>query len=344
MKNQKLKFILVILTAILIFYLLLNGLQNQRQVCVESPNKIVMNTIAKITAIGPDKKTTQLSINAAFKEIYRLEKLMNRYDANSQLSQVNRLAGKESVKIDKDLFALLQQSIYYSELTDGAFDITVGPLVDLWKKCAEANSMPTESQLAEVKKTIGCDKLILDANDFSVRFTTKGVSLDLGAIAKGFAADKAIEEMKKHGAIGGLVALGGQIGGFGTTEKNAKWLIGIRNPEKSQNNQIIARLALSDTAVSTSGNYERFYKIGEHRFSHIFNPATEKTADQLASVTIICPNGTQSDVLSTAVSVLGKQKGLELIEQTDDTEAILISADNKKMLIKSSGVEKFIAK
>ncbi len=344
MKNQKLKFILVILTAILIFYLLINGLQNQRQVCVESPNKIVMNTIAKITAIGPGKKTAQLSIDAAFKEIYRLEKLMNRYDPNSQISRANLLAADEPIKIDKDLFALLQQSIYYSELTDGAFDITVGPLVDLWKKCAEADSMPTEMQLSEVKKTIGCDKLILDANDFSIRFKTKGVSLDLGAIAKGFAADKTLEEMKKHGATGGLVDIGGQIGCFGTTEKGGKWLIGIRNPEKSKNNPIVARLVLSDTAVSTSGNYERFYKIGEHRFSHIFNPATEKTVAQLVSVTIICPNGTQSDALSTAVSVLGKQKGLGLIEKINDTEAILISADNKNALIKSSGAEKFIAK
>jgi thiamine biosynthesis lipoprotein len=344
MKSQKIKILLAMSAAVFILYLLTKQIQNQRLISVESPNKLVMNTIAKITAIGPDKKTAQSSIDAAFKEIYRLEKLMNRYDPNSQLSQVNKQASKEPVKIDKDLFALLQKAVYYSELTDGAFDITVGPLVDLWKKCAEANSMPTDAQLAEVKKTIGCDKFILDANNFSVRFKTEGVSLDLGAIAKGFAADKALEEMKRHGAAGGLVDLGGQIGCFGTTEKNAKWLIGIRNPEKSRNEQIIARLALSDAAVSTSGNYERFYKIGEHQFSHIFNPATEKTAIQLASATIICPNGTQSDALSTAVSVLGKQKGLELIEKTEDTEAILILAENKNALIKSSGAEKFIAK
>jgi thiamine biosynthesis lipoprotein len=344
MKRQKIKFVLVVLAAVLILYLLINRLQSQRLVSVESPNRIVMNTIAKVTAVAADKKTAQSSIDAAFKEIYRLEKLMNRYDPNSQLSRVNQLAAKEPVKIDKNLFDIIERSIYYSKITDGAFDITVGPLVDLWKKCAEANSMPTEKQLAEVKKRIGCDKLVLDTNDFSVRFTTEGISLDLGAIAKGFAADKAVEEMKKCGAVGGLVDIGGQIGCFGTTEKNGKWIVGIRNPVKSENNQIAAKLALSDMAVSTSGNYERFYKIGGRRFSHIFNPTTEKSVDLLVSVTIITANGTQADALSTAVSVMGAQKGLELIEKIDSTEAILIGADNKNTLIKSSGIEKFIMK
>ncbi|MBU2457612.1 MAG: FAD:protein FMN transferase [Planctomycetes bacterium] len=352
MKNQKIKFVLAVLTAILIFYLLLKQLENRRSARIESPNKIVMNTIAEIIAIGPDKKTAQLSVDAAFKKIYSLEKLMNRYDANSQLWQVNKLAAEEPVKIDKDLFDILQQSVYYSKITNGAFDITVGPLVDLWRKCAEANSVPTNQQFGQVKKIIGYDKLILDSNNFSVRFTTAGVSLDLGAIAKGFAADKAIEEMKKCGATGGLVDIGGQIGCFGLTEKSGKWLIGIRNPAKSESNQIIVKsalgcltaLALSDMAVSTSGNYERFYKIGDHQFSHIFNPATEKNADQLASVTIISSDGSCADALSTAVSVLGAQKGLELVEKIDDTEAILIPANNKNALIKSNGAEKFVAK
>ena len=159
MKNQKFIFALAAPAVIFIFYLLVNRLENKKPVRVESPNKIVMNTIAKIIAVAPDEKTARLSIDSAFEKIYRLEKLMNRYDPNSQLSQVNLLAAKEPVKVDKDLFDVLQQSVYYSKLSDGAFDITVGPLVDLWRKCAEANSMPTDKQLAEVKKTIGYDKL-----------------------------------------------------------------------------------------------------------------------------------------------------------------------------------------
>jgi FAD:protein FMN transferase len=342
MKNQKFKFVLTVLAAIFIVSLLINRLAYNKTIRAESPNKIVMNTVAKIVAIAPDEKVAQLSIDSAFKEIYRLEKLMNRYDPNSQLSKVNKLAAKEPVVIDEDLFDILQQSIRYSKLTDGAFDITVGPLVDLWKKCAEANSMPTDKQLDQVKKIIGYDKLILDANNFTVRFTTQGVSLDLGAIAKGFAADKATEEMKKRGASGGMVSIGGQIGCFGPTEQKDKWIIGIQNPAKLEESRIIAKLMLSDIAVSTSGNYERFYKIGGKRFSHIFNPATEKSTDELASVTIIAANGSLSDALATAVSVLGTKRGLELIEKIQGVEAILIGADNKNVLIKSRGAEKFI--
>ena len=342
MKDRKFNFALAAVVIIFISYLLVSRFENKKPACVESANKVVMNTIAKITAVAPDRKTAQLSIDSAFEEICRLEKLMNRYDPNSQLSQVNRLAAKEPVKIDRELFDILRQSVQFSKKTDGAFDITVGPLVDLWRKCAEANSVPTEKQLAKVKKRIGYDKLILDANDFSVRFTARGVSLDLGAIAKGFAADKAVEEMKKAGAIGGLVDLGGQVGCFGTTEKQGKWLVGIQNPAKLQNSRIIAKLVLGDSAVATSGDYERFYKIGAHRFSHIFNPVTEKSADELTSVTIIAKDGTAADALATAVSVLGVQKGLKLIEEIPDTEAVIIKSGSNE-LIKTSGAGQYLA-
>jgi FAD:protein FMN transferase len=341
MKNQKFIFALTALIIVFISYLLVNRLNDKRLVAVESPNKIVMNTIAKIIAVAPDEKTARLSIDSAFEKIYRIEKLMNRYDPNSQLSQVNRLAAKEPVKVDRELFDILRQSVYCSRLSDGAFDITVGPLVDLWRKCAEANSMPIDEQLAEVKKIIGCDKLLLDANDFSVRFAAEGMKLDLGGIAKGFAVDLAITQMKKAGTIGGLIDLGGQIGCFGTTEKKGKWIVGVRNPAKSEDNKIIARLALSDAAVSTSGNYERFYKIGDKHFSHIFNPATQKSADELKSVTIIASNGAQADALSTAVSVMGAQKGLKLIEEIPDTEAVIIKSGSNE-LIKTSGAGQYL--
>ena len=341
MKNREIIFALAIPAIIFITYLLVSRSNEKGLVVVESPNKIVMNTIARVVAVAPDEKTARQGIDAAFEKIYRVEKLMNRYDPNSQLSQVNKLAAKEPVKVDRELFDVLQQSVYYSRLSDGAFDITIGPLVDLWRKCAEANSMPTKQQLAEVKKIIGCDKLLLDANDFSVKFAAEGIKLDLGGIAKGFAADIAAAEMKKAGAIGGLIDLGGQIGCFGTTEKKSKWIIGVRNPAKSEDNKIIARLALSDAAVSTSGNYERFYKIGDKYFSHIFNPATEKSADQLSSVTIIALSGTEADALSTAVSVMGAEKGLELIEKTENTEAVIIKAGSQD-LIKSSGAQQYL--
>jgi thiamine biosynthesis lipoprotein len=342
MKNQKFKILPISLIAICIIYLLITRLQTPRLVSVESPNRLVMNTIAKIIAVAPDEKTAQASINAAFDEVYRLEKLMNRFDPNSQLSLISRTAAKEPVKVDKALFEILQKSLYYSKLTNGAFDITVGPLVDMWRKCAEANSMPSPQQLADLKKIIGYEKIILDANDCSVKLAVEGMRLDLGGIAKGFAADKAIAIMKSYNATGGLVDLGGQIGCFGSTQTGGKWIIGIRNPSKDAENKILMKLELSDMAVSTSGNYERFYKIAGKKFSHIFNLQTEQSTELISSDTIICPNGTQSDALSTAVNVLGAVKGLELIETLENTEAVIIPIEDKSKMIKSKNADMFI--
>ncbi|HAL45616.1 MAG TPA: hypothetical protein DCP47_06860 [Phycisphaerales bacterium] len=343
MKNQKFKILAISLIAISIVYQLFIRMQQPpRPVSIESPNRLVMNTVARIIAVGPDEKTARAMINAAFAEVHLLEILMNRFDPNSQLSLVNRTAAKEAVKVHPALFEILQKSIYYSKLTDGAFDITVGPLVDMWRKCAEANSMPSEQQLEDVKKIIGYEKIILDSNNFTVRLAVEGMRLDLGGIAKGFAADKAIAVMKSCGATGGLVDLGGQIGCFGTTQTGGKWIIGIRNPSKGATNGIIVKLELSDMAASTSGNYERFYKIAGKKFSHIFNPQLETSAELISSDTIICPNGTQSDALSTAVNVMGITKGLELIEKLGDTEAVIVPIEDKSNMIKSKGAEKYI--
>jgi len=341
-KTQQKILWIVLPAAIVILFLLILRADKKTLVRANSANVIAMNTIAKVIAVAPDELTAQKAVDAAVKEVKRLESLMNRYDPNSQLSLVNRQANKEPIRVNKDLFEVFQQSVYYSELTGGAFDITVAPLIDLWRNCAKINSLPTDEQLADVKEKIGYEKILLDANDFSVRFAAEGIRLDLGAIAKGFATDKAVAEMKKCGAVGGLVDLGGQIGSFGTTEKGCKWIVGIQNPANLEDSRLIAKLALGDSAVSTSGDYRRFYKIGDKQFSHIFNPATEKSADTLSSVTIIAENGTAADALATAVSVMGAERGLELIEKIENTEAIIIKADDKKML-KTSGAEKYLA-
>jgi thiamine biosynthesis lipoprotein len=167
------------------------------------------------------------------------------------------------------------------------------------------------------------------------------MKLDLGAIAKGYAADKAVAIMKKCGATGGLVNLGGQIGSFGTTEKKGKWMIGVQDPANSKAERIIATFALGDSAISTSGNYHRFYTIAGKRYSHIFNPVSETSAGVLSSVTILAQTGSAADALSTSVSVMGAQKGLELVKSLENTEAIIIIAQSGEM-IKTDGIKKFL--
>lgn len=334
--------IVLILVAIAIVFIH----QTRQQIIyrIDSPNKIVMNTVAKITAVTYGKEKAQKSIDAAFEKIFEIDRLANRYDPNSQLSKVNRLAGREKVKVDKELFDILQKSINYYRASDGAFDVTVGPLVDLWRTCAEANSIPSDKQITDAKKLVGSDKLLLDSNDFSVRFAVEGMSLDLGGIAKGFAVDLAKDQMLKAGASGGFIAIGGEIGCFGNTEDNENWTVGIQNPFAADNGENpILKLALSNVNISTSGNYRRFETIGGKHFSHILDPKTGTSAEELVSVTIITSDGSQADAYATAISVMGVDKGLKLlIEKTKETEAILIKP-NREVYI-SKGAAQYLVK
>jgi len=332
----------IALVIVTLFFVLMHQIRNERIVRVESPGKIVMNTVARITVLANGKEKAQKCIDAGFEKIVEVEKLMNRFDPDSQISKVNMLAAKDPVRVDKELFDILLKSIEYYKLTDGIFDITVTPLVDLWKKCAEANSLPTDKQLAKVKKIIGCDKLLLDANDFSVRFAVEGMKLDLGGIAKGFAVDLAKNAMLEAGARGGLIAIGGEICCFGTNQESRFWTIGIQNPFSAQEENFIAKLGVTGKNISTSGNYRRFYEIQGKHYSHIINPKTGKSVAELAGVTVISQDGPQADVFATAISVRGVEKGLELIEKTLNTEAILIKP-NKDILM-SSGASQYLIK
>jgi len=326
-------------------------LRNDRLVAVDSGHRTVMGTFARVVAVASDEQTAQRSIEAAFKQLHRLDRLMSSYKSDSELTRINRTAGEKPVKISPETFSLLEESGRYWQMTDGAFDITVGPIIDLWHRCADANTLPTKQQITRAKKAAGFEKLILDANAQTVRFTVPGMKIKLGGIAKGYAVDKALEAMKKAGAAGGMVDAGGDIACFGKTANGSKsWIIGLQNPAGARaditDRSLVLSLELNEkqnaNAVATSGNYQRFSRIGPKRYSHIINPKTARTADALTSVTIIAPDATSADALATAVSVTGPEKGIKLIESIPDTEAILIGAENPSKLITSCGAEKLI--
>ena len=318
-----------------------------RLVSTESGSRQVMGTFARMVVVSKDTSKARTAIKAAFEKIASVEKLMSRYDKTSQLSIVNSEAFDKPIKVDDVLFELLQRSVYYSRISGGAFDITVGPLIILWKKCAEANSPPNKEQMQEVNERIGYEKLILDPENKTVQFANDGMMLDLGAIAKGCAIDRAIETIKKAGVNGAMVDIGGDIACFGKAPGTNGWVIGLQDPavdyiRRVAMNKILLKLKLSDMAIATSGDYQRYVTIAGKRYSHIINPATSTSADETASVTIIAQNATDADAMATTVSVLGVQKGLELIEKTPGIEAIIIPAEKKSKLIKSSGVDKYI--
>ncbi len=312
-------------------------------VSVDSGEQMVMGTFARIVAVAPHRNIAQKAIEDAFGQLRRIEQLASVYIEDSQISKVNSLASKEPVNLSDSTFQILQAAVEYGRLTDGAFDITVGPLIDLWQKAAEANQPPDPAQLEEVRRRIGFDKIVLNPVSKTVRLSADGMKLDLGGIAKGYAIDKAVETLQAFGAVGAMVDLGGDIRCFGIPAGGKKyWLIGVQNPDLANKDRSRLILKLNDTAVATSGDYQRYVLIGSKKQSHIIDTKTGRGSKKFSSVTVIAPKAVDADALATAVSVLGAEKGLELIESLENTEAILISPAPDYEMTFTSGAEKYI--
>lgn len=317
------------------------------RVDVNSGVRVVMGTLAHVIAVATDSDTAKQCIEAAFTEIEKIDELMSDYRNDSEIGELNREGFKRAVKVSKSTFEVIQRSIEFSKLSGGAFDVTVGPLVDLWRAAQNANILPAYAELEEVCSRVGYDKLILDANETSVRFAADGMRVDLGGIAKGYALDKAIEAMQKAGATGAMVEIGGDVRCFGAPpRRQEKWLVGLQDPGVIKNSvsggDILLVLDLANAAVATSGDYRRFVVIRGKTYSHVLDARTGFSSRGLASVTVISPNSTDADALATVVSIIGAEKGIALIETIPDTEAILITSAPQQKLIQTTGAEKFI--
>ena len=321
-----------------------------------SGHRLVMGTFARIVAVAEDLSTAKGCIEAAFAEIQTVDELMSDYKSDSEISEVNCDGARRAVEVSESTYEVLQRSIEFSKLTGGAFDITVGPLVDLLRSAEKKEVVPSEEEIAEAKLKVGYQKLKLDVQNRTVKFIVDGMRLDLGGIAKGYAIDRAVEEMQKGGAIGGMVDIGGDIRCFGAPPQGKNhWLIGLQDPSVGPDIVIPAQagistgglllvLKLENAAIATSGSYRRFVLIGGKKYSHILDTRTGYGSDELASVTVISKSATDADALATAVSVMGAERGLALIETIPGTEAILISLGPEFERVESSGAEKYISR
>lgn len=310
-------------------------------VSVDGGFRLTMGTVARIVVTAKDETRANQAINAATDEIFQIERVMSDYDPNSQLSQVNREAFEHPVEVDADLFEVLTAAKLYSCMSDGAFDVTIGPVVQLWRKAKENNTAPSADALQKAKDAVGYENLILNAENRTVQFAKEGMFLDLGGIAKGYAIDKAIKILQFAGVKGAMVDIGGDLRCFGTpTDGKPHWLIGLQDPNNE--GKILLKLNMDDMAVATSGDYRRFVMIDDEKHSHIINPKTADSAQDLSSVTILSPTAMAADALATAVTVLGNDKGIELIESIQNTEAIIISNNKNNVLENTSGIDKHI--
>lgn len=268
------------------------------------------------------KPESKKIIEEAFKKIKEFENKMSIFNPESEISLVNK---NKKWKISDDTKQVILKAIEISKLTDGAFDITCKPLLDLYREAKKKNRPPSETEIKKVLKYVGWKKLKIDGN---ILILKKGMEIDLGGIAKGFIVDKIAEFLKKKGIKNGLINAGGDIYCFGLNPEGKYWKIGIRNPK--ERSKIIEVINLSGKGVATSGNYERYIKIKKEKFGHIVNPKTGKSTYNIPlSVTVIAPDCATADGLATGCFVLGVKKGLELLNRIKNVEGIIIDENMK---------------
>lgn len=321
--------------------------QDNETVQVDSGYHIIMGTFARIMVLAPSEIVAENCITAAFEKQQRVNELMSYHIADSELNRVNRDAFQGPVQVSAETFEVLEQAKRFSALSGGAFDVTIGPLDDLWQAAAESNILPTDAQIAAARSKVGYQKLILDPDARTVRFAVEGMKLDLGGIAKGYAIDLSAAALRQGGAVGGMVDIGGDVICFGRPPKGREtWVVGLQDPtvapDDLSTDKLLMTLKVTDAAVTTSGDYRRFVQIQGEKQSHIMDTQTGRGAAKLVSVTIIAPDATSADALATAVSVLGVEKGLALIEQLPDTEAILIPHAAEPEPLFTSGAKTYV--
>lgn len=290
---------------------------------------VLMDTIVTITIVSDSEKQSEKAIEKTFNELKRLEDKFNFYSDRSEISEINRKAGLKPVKVSGDMIELLKKAIHISELTGGAYDITVGPLTRLWD--FHKKEIPDEEEIKRALKLVNYKDIVIDEKNSTVFLKKKGMLIDPGGIAKGFSADRAVEILKAEGIKSALVAIAGDIRAYGLKKDGTPWVIGIRNPRAKDSDEIVATLPLNNSAISTSGDYERFFMKDNKRYHHIINPKTGYPAESRGGVSVIAEEGYLSDSLATAVFVLGPQKGMELLNGLG-LKGIFITEDGNRIV------------
>lgn len=290
----------------------------------------LLGTFVTITAYGSDRESVSRAVSAAFDEFRRIDASMSIHRADSEISRVNQAAGTVPTALSEDLFRVVAQAQEIAEQTDGAFDITVRPLVDLWGFIWKQYRLPTEAELKNVLPCVDYRLVALNHANRTIRFARRGVSLDLGGIAKGFAVDCAIANLRSLGVTNAMVKAGGDLRVIGLPPGQQHWEVQLEDPQKEGRRVTIP---LKDAALSTSGNYENYFVVQGQRFSHILDPRTGMPVQGVASCSLIAPTCLESDAWATACFVYGVRRSLarfgqrypmRFVERSKETESPLV--------------------
>jgi thiamine biosynthesis lipoprotein len=289
----------------------------------------LMGNRFEISTVDTDQARANTIIDLGIAEIQRIEKLLTTFHESSQTQQINQFAGIRAVDVDQEVYDLAARSIRISELTQGAFDLSYGSVdKSLWNFDTEMKSLPSPETAKAMIRLINYKNIVMDPDKRTVFLKEKGMRIGFGGIGKGYAAEMAKAVMIKNGALSGVVNASGDLTTWGKQPDGSEWTIGIADPDSKD--QPFSYMQISDMAVATSGNYEKFVMINGRKYSHTINPKTGLPVTGIKSVTIISPNAELSDALATPVTVLGVKVGLDLINQMKQIACIIID-DNSKI-------------
>ncbi|MEE8359828.1 MAG: FAD:protein FMN transferase [Candidatus Omnitrophota bacterium] len=301
-------------------------------------SRLIMDTVVTIQIGHQNRAIARKALGRAFDKIEQLASSLNRHNEKSEISLINQAGNKRPIAVSNETEAILRRAVSLSDLTQGAFDVTIQPLTSLWREYESKELMPPEREIRKALRKVGYKNIDIRQAG-RIRLRKRGMKLDLSAIAKGYIVDQAVATLRDYGIESGLVDAGGDIYCFGSSEEKDDWKIGVKHP---RNEFLLGSIRLSEKAIATSGDYERNFKINGKKYSHILDPRTGYPAShQAISVTVIADDCMTADGLATAISVIGLREGMDLVERLSGIEAVIIteSANGSIAVAISSGLE-----
>jgi thiamine biosynthesis lipoprotein len=325
------KILINILTLLTVFSIHAQMVYQEKHSLLGSPYEITV--VVKDSTEG--KKFADMSV----KELKRIEQLISEWIPTSDISMVNQQAGKQPVKVHAEVFELLQRSVKFSKLTDGAFDVTWAGMDRIWKFDGSMKEMPSEERIRSSVQNVGYQNLILNEKDTTVFLQKQGMKIGTGGIGQGYIADCIKQLLLASGNASGLVNISGDITSWGKQPDGKPWTVAIINPVNKE--KVFAFFPLEETAIETSGNYEKFVVFNGIRYAHIIDPRTGYPAQGVVSVSVFAKHTEIADALATGVFVLGVDVGLHLINQLEGIECIIIDVQGKIHMSKGIEVNQF---
>ena len=299
-----------------------------------------MGSSFEITLVHSNPIYAQQLIDESIAEIDRIERLISSWDKNSQTSLVNKMAGIRSQVVSKELFDLILRANTIARLTDGAFDLSYASVDKIWSFNREEITAPSPSVVEASVAKIGFEKIKMDTENQTVFLPEKGMKIGFGAIGKGYAADRVKRLLLEKGVEAGIVNASGDMSAWGTQPDGSPWQVGLVNP--LDKNKIFSWFPLLNTAVVTSGDYERYLLMDGKRYGHIINPKTGYPSQGVVSCTVFAPKAELADALATALFVMGSETGIDFIDQLPNVEALMITDDGKIIASKNIDLDEII--